>query len=313
MHRRPLLALPITIALPGWAAGQAASVVASFSILGDMVQQIAGDHLSLRVIAGPETDAHAFQPRPSDAEALRGAAVLVRNGLGFDPWFDRLTRSAAGRRNPVIVTATEGIEPRSMPAHGHSHGPTERRQQHSVGPRRVADPHAWQDVSLAQTYIRNIARGLIAADPANAAAIERGAAAYAQRLAALDGWVRGQIATVPAERRRMVTTHDAFGYFAAAYGVTVLAAQGVSTASEPSAAAVGQLIRQVRAENITAVFVEAGASEALLERLSQEAGVRVRGRLYADTLSAPGGPAPTFEAMVRHNVSLMVPAMRGVA
>ncbi|MBY0329085.1 MAG: zinc ABC transporter substrate-binding protein [Acetobacteraceae bacterium] len=314
MHRRFLLALPVLGLAPRPAAAQdRTAVVASFSILGDMVREIAGNRVALRVIAGPDTDAHSFQPRPSDAEALRGAAVLVRNGLGFDPWFDRLARAAGGPRQPIIVTATEGITPRSMEAHAHGHGPTERRTQHSVGPRRVADPHAWQDLRLAQSYVRAIARGLVAADPAGAAAIERGADAYAGRLGALDAWVRAQVATVPEARRRVITSHDAFGYFGAAYGIQFMAPQGLSSAAEASAAEVARLIRQVRAEAITAVFVESATSPATLQRLAQEAGVRVRGRLYADALSPPNGPAPTFEAMVRHNVGLLVPAMRGEA
>jgi zinc/manganese transport system substrate-binding protein len=282
-----------------------------------MVRQVGGGRrVALRVIAGPEVDAHAFQPRPSDAEALRGAAVLVRNGLGFDPWFDRLARAAAGATRPVMVTATEGITPRGMEGHHHHDhgGGTERRTQHSVGPRRVADPHAWQDLRLAQTYVRNIVTGLAAAESAGAEDYRRAGEAYAQRLAALDAWVRQQVATVPPPRRRVITSHDAFGYFGAAYGIEFQAPQGVSTSAEASAAEVARLIRQIRAEGITAVFVESATSPATLERLAREAGVRVRGgRLYADALSGPDGPAPSFEAMVRHNVGLLVPAMRGDA
>jgi len=315
VRRRSLLALPLLARAPALAAaaetGSRPSVVASFTILGDMVRQIAGDGVALRVIAGPEVDAHGLQPRPSDAAALRGAALLVRNGLGFDAWFDRLARAAGG--NPRMVTATEGIEPRAMAAHAHAHGGVERRQQHGVGPRQVPDPHAWQDLRLAQTYVRNIAAGLVAVDPAGAARHAQSAEAYAQRLGALDAWVRAQVATVPPARRKVITAHDAFGYFGAAYGITFLAPQGISTAAEPSAAELARPLRQLRAEGITAVFLESATAPATLERLAEEAGVRVRGRLYADTLSGPDGPAASFEAMVRHNVGLMVPAMRGEA
>jgi zinc/manganese transport system substrate-binding protein len=317
MRRRALFALSTLLGARPWAAGAqtatpgALPAVASFTLLGDMLRQVAGDRAAARVIAGPDTDAHAFQPRPSDAEAIRGAAVLVRNGLGFDPWFDGLVRASGHRA--VLVTATDGIEARSMEAHAHDHGGAERRRQHVVGPRRVPDPHAWQDLRLGQAYLRNIERGLAAADPAGAAAYARNAEAYAGRLAALDALVRQQVATVPPARRKVVTSHDAFGYFGAAYGIEFLAPQGVSTAAEPSAAEVARLIRQIRAEGITAVFVETVTNPAALERLAQEAGVRVRGRLYADALSGPGGPAPTYEAMFRHNIGLMVPAMRGEA
>ncbi len=314
MRRRSLLALPV-MAMPAMLRAQARPrIVASFSILGDMVRQVAGERVELRTIAGPNVDAHSFQPRPSDAEAVRGAALVVRNGLGFDGWMDRMVR-AAGYRGPV-GTATEGIEPRSMPAHSHGHshgGGAERRQGHSVGPRLVPDPHAWQDLRHGSRYVRNIAAALASADPGGAAEYEAAAGRTAARLTELDGWVRAQLASVPEARRKVVTSHDAFGYFGAAYGVSFVAPQGVSTEAEPSAAAVASLIRQVRAEGITAVFMENMGNPATLERLAREAGVRVRGRLYADALSPPDGPAPTYEAMFRHNVALLVPAMRGDA
>jgi zinc/manganese transport system substrate-binding protein len=175
----------------------------------------------------------------------------------------------------------------------------------------VPDPHAWQDPRLGAVYARNIGRGLAGADPAGAEAHQAAAAAYAARLEALHEWVRAQVAAVPEARRKIVTSHDAFGYFGAAFGIRFLAPQGVSTEGEPSAQQVANLIRQIRAEGITAVFMENMSNPATLERLAREAGVRVRGRLYADALSEPAGPAPTYEAMFRHNVGLIVPAMRG--
>jgi len=308
MHRRTLFLLPLAAATPAIAQAPLA-VVASFSILGDLCRQVGGDRIATRVIAGPDTDAHDFQPRPSDAQAMRGAGLLVGNGLGFDAWFDRLARAAGPdlRR----VTATDGIEPLGMEGHAHSHGSTERRRGHAVPPRRVADPHAWQDVRLVKRYVANIAAGLAAAAPADTARFQANAAAYTARLDALDAWVRAQLATVPEARRVAITAHDAFGYFAAAYGVRFVAPQGLSTAAEATAGEVGRLIRQIRAERITAVFVESAASPAVLAQIAQEAGVRISGRLFADSLSPPDGPAPTYEAMVRHNVGLLVPAMRG--
>lgn len=312
MNRRSLLAVPALL-LGGRAVAQSTPVpvVASFSILGDMTARIGGERIALRVIAGPDVDAHGFQPRPSDVAALRDARVVVRNGLGFDGWMDRLVRSA-GFRGPV-VTATQGITPRSMAAHAHSHGHggTERRPSHSAGPRTVPDPHAWQDLRLAQAYLRNIAAALAAADPAGEASYRANAEAFAAGLTTLDGWVRSQVASVPEARRKVVTSHDAFGYFGAAYGIQFLAPQGVSTEAEPSAAEVARLIRQIRDQRITAVFMENMTSPATLRRVAAEAGVTVGGRLHADALSGPGGPAPTYEAMFRHNVGLMVPAMRG--
>lgn len=322
MRRRHLLRLapPLLLLAPAATRAQPGPrVVASFSILGDITAQIAGDRATLRTLAGPNVDAHTFQPRPADAEALRGAALAVRNGLGFDGWFDRMLRSA-NWRGPT-VTATEGITPRRMAphshghghSHGHSHGGSQGGQQQGGQPRTVPDPHAWQDLRLGIRYARTIGAALATADAANAAAYNAAVEAYAARLTALDEWVRAQIATVPEARRKVVTSHDAFGYFGAAYGIRFLAPQGVSTEAEPSAAEVGRLIRQIRNEGITAVFMENMGNPATLQRLAQEAGVRVRGRIYADALSAADGPAATYEAMFRHNVGLLVPAMRGDA
>ncbi|MEY3732002.1 MAG: hypothetical protein RLZZ57_2758 [Pseudomonadota bacterium] len=314
MLRRALLCSPALLLAKPIRAQERLAVVASFSVLGDMAKQIGGDRITLRNIAGPDQDAHGFQPKPSDAAALANAALVIRNGLGFEGWLDRMIRSSGFKGR--LVTTTEGITPRMMEAHGHhshDHGGAGRRQNHSVGPRQVPDPHGWQDLGLGQHYVRNITAGLIAADPAGEALYRRNAEAYAARLATLDHWVRAEIAQIPAARRKLVTSHDAFGYFGSAYGVRFLAPQGVSTEAEPSAAEVGRLIRLIRAENISALFMENMTNPATLQRIAQETGVRVRGRLYADALSVESGPAPTYEAMFRHNVSLMVPAMRGDA
>jgi len=317
MHRRLLLSLLPALAMPSiLRAQEPLRVVASFSILGDMIRQVAGERIALRTVAGPNVDAHTFQPRPSDAEALRGAALAVRNGLGFDGWFDRMVRSANWRGR--MVTATEGLIPLRMAAHSHGHSHGHGGSQPQGGPqqgqpRTVPDPHAWQDLRLGIRYVQAIAAALGAADAANAAAYTTAAEAYVARLTDLDAWVRAQVATVPEARRVVVTSHDAFGYFGAAYGIRFMAPQGVSTEAEPSAAEVGRLIRQIRSERITAVFMENMGNPATLQRLAQEAGVRVGGRLYADALSAAEGPAASYEAMFRHNVALLVPAMRGDA
>ena len=294
MHRRTILALA---ALPLPAMAQARPVaVASFSILGDLLRDVAGERVEIRVIAGPDVDAHHFQPRPSHAEAVRGARLVLRNGAGFDGWFNRLVASSGF--SGVNVVATEGITlRRAVPTPGHSHS--------------SQDPHAWQDVRLAIAYLRNIEAGLIRADAAGEAEYRARAAAAVARLEALDAWIRAEIARVPEGRRSVVTSHDAFAYFGAAYGVRFRAPQGVAANAEPSAQQVAALIRQIRAENITAVFIENMSNPATLRRLADEAGVRVRGRLYADALSAENGPAATYEAMIRHNVGLMVAAMVG--
>jgi zinc/manganese transport system substrate-binding protein len=308
MQRRLILATPFLI-LAGRAGAQAPEtrplVVASFSILGDMVMQLAGDRVRLRTIAGPNADAHTFQPRPSDAAALRGAALVVRNGLGFDSWFDRMLRAGSYRGKQAVATA--GITPRPMAGHerGHGHG-HERGHGHGRGAGTVPDPHAWQDLRHGIAYVRTIAAALAAAGVPDLRTED-----YVARLTTLESWVRAEIGSVPEARRRIVTSHDAFGYFGDAYGVQFLAPQGISTEAEPSAAEVARLIRLIREQGITAVFLENMGNPATLNRLAREAGVTVQGRLFADALSAADGPAPSYEAMFRHNVTLMVRAMKG--
>jgi zinc/manganese transport system substrate-binding protein len=314
MHRRSLLALPL-LALPATLRAQARPrVVASFSILGDMVRQVAGDRVELRTIAGPNVDAHSFQPRPSDAEAVRGAALVCATAsASMAGWTGWSAPRATAARSPPRPT-------------GSSRAPCPRIRMAILmvaarsGGSRTASGRGWcrtrmpgRTSATASATSATSPAALAAADPAGAAEYEAAAARTAARLADLDGWVRSQLASVPEARRKVVTSHDAFGYFGAAYGVGFVAPQGVSTEAEPSAAAVANLIRQVRAEGITAVFLENMGNPATLERLAREAGVRVRGRLYADALSPPDGPAPTYEAMFRHNVALLVPAMRGDA
>jgi zinc/manganese transport system substrate-binding protein len=307
MHRRSLLVAPFLLAA-GTARGQAAvPVVASFSILADMVRTIGGPTVSVSAIVGADRDTHGFQPRPSDQRTLQGGRAAFANGLGFDPWMDRMVR-AVNFRGP-FVKAADGVSIRTMRdthAHRHGHG-----QGRGGAARTVTDPHAWHDLGSARIYARNIAAGLKRVVTGQDAAIDAGAAAFVASAAETDVWVRTQIATVPPDRRRVITSHDAFGYFAAAYGVEFLSPQGVSTESEPSAAEVARLIRQIREQNIRAVFMENMTNPRLIEQVARDAGVPVRGRLFADALSGPDGPAPTWLAIFRHNVPLLVEAMKG--
>lgn len=318
-HRRVVLLLPALILPAATSAQTEFRVTASFSILADLVRQVGGARVRVVSVAGPDADVHAFSPRPSDIESITRARLLVRNGLGFDPWFDRLVR-AAGTTAPV-VTASERIvplmaEPHHHHAgdhHGHGHQEGGRRRHHSVEPARAADPHAWQDVRNARVYVENIMSGLVAADPTASEDYRRNWAAYDARLASLDADIRSSIARIPQARRVVVTAHRAFEYFGAAYGVRFLAPQGVVGHAEPSAAEVANLIRFIRAERVSAVFLENVRNPALLQRIAAESGARIGGRLYSDSLSGPDGPAPTYEAMMRHNLGLLVSGMMGEA
>ena len=280
---RFLLLWAVVLVFAGSASAQdKLKVVATFSILGDLVEQVGGERIELTTLVGPDTDAHTYQPKPTDLRVLAGARVLVSNGLGFEGWIDRLADAASFKGTRIVVSTDAAAGP---------------------------DPHCWQDVSCTRRYVANIASGLAAADPANAATYREHAQAYDARLAALDVWVRGEIATVPEDRRKAITGHNSFHYFSRAYGVRFEAPRGYSTDSEPSARDMAGLIRQVRAEKIKALFIENMTNPALIDEIARDAGATVGPRLYSDALSKPGGPASTYEAMMRHNVTALVAGM----
>lgn len=267
-------------------------VVATFSILADFVKNVGGERVAVSALVGPNGDAHVYQPSPGDAKMLADATVVVANGLGFEGWINRLVK-ASGTKAPMIV-ATRGIKPRKA-EDPHGHGD--------------ADPHAWQSAANAKVYVANIRDALVAADPAARDVYEANAAAYARKLDALDAEVKTAIEKIPADRRRIITTHDAFGYFAGAYGVTFIAPQGVSTEAEVSAKDVARIITQIRKQKIPAVFLENVTDKRLLERIGAEGGARIGGTLYSDALTDEKGAAPTYLDMMRHNVKQLAAAL----
>ncbi len=293
MFSRFLVAAVLLVAaLPAFAQNKP-RVVATFSILGDLVFEVAGDRVDLAILVGPDTDAHTYQPRPLDARTLATAQALVSNGLGFEGWIDRLAKAAPFTGRPVLATkAVPTLEVVS-----------------TAGSDRARDPHCWQDVGRTRRYVANIAEGLMTADAANAAYFRDRAQAYDLRLAALDAWIRAEIAKVPSAQRKAITGHDSFRYFAQAYGVQFEAPRGYNTESEPSARDVANLIRLVRQQKIKALFVENMTNPTLVQEIARESGGVVGPRLYSDALSAPSGPAATYEAMMRHNVTALVAGM----
>lgn len=303
-----LIALGLMTATPAL-ADQPLKVVASFSILGDIVANVGGDKIALTTLVGPNGDAHVFQPSPADARAVAGADVVIVNGLGFEGWIERLTE-ASGYKGPVIV-ASQGITPREMAEEeegyeehaGHDHADHDHHDHGNI------DPHAWQNIGNVIAYVDTIATALIAADPADRAAYEANAAAYKAKLTALDAKVKAAIAALPPERRKIITSHDAFGYFAAAYGLEVLAPQGVSTESEASAKGVATLIRQIKKEKAPAVFLENITDPRLIDRIAKETGAHIGGTLYSDALSDASGPASTYIAMFEHNLAALAAAL----
>lgn len=300
-----LIALGLMTAPPAL-ADQPLKVVASFSILGDIVANVGGDKIALTTLVGPDGDAHVFQPSPADARAVAGADVVIVNGLGFEGWIERLTE-ASGYKGPVIV-ASKGITPREMAEEeeGHEEHAGHDHEHHDHG---NIDPHAWQNIGNVIAYVDTIATGLIAADPADQGAYEANATAYKAKLTALDAKVKAAIAALPPERRKIITSHDAFGYFAAAYGLEVLAPQGVSTESEASAKGVATLIRQIKKEKAPAVFLENITDPRLIERIAKETGAHIGGTLYSDALSDASGPASTYIAMFEHNLAALAAAL----
>ena len=274
-------------------------VVASFSILGDLVRVVGGERLSVTTLVGPDEDAHVFEPKPADAKAIVQSQLLVINGLGFEPWAQKLARSAGYQGRTVVVS--QGVKPRIMAeekGHGDSHHPDE------------TDPHAWQNPENVVLYVRNIATALSQADPAGAATYQAHAEAYVKELQTLDDWAKAQFAAIAPGKRKIITSHDAFGYFAAHYQIQFMAPQGMSTDAEPSAKAVAQLIRQIQREKIKAVFLENMSNPKLLAQLSKDAGATVGASLYADALSGPGQPGATYPQMMRHNVTQLVAGMK---
>ncbi|PWR23263.1 metal ABC transporter solute-binding protein, Zn/Mn family [Zavarzinia compransoris] len=303
-----LIALGLLTATPAL-GDQPLKVVASFSILGDIVANVGGDRIALTTLVGPDGDAHVFQPSPADAKAVAGADLVIVNGLGFEGWIERLTE-ASGYKGPVVV-ASKGITPREMAGEdeGHEeHAGHDDHGDHDHDHGNV-DPHAWQDIGNVLAYVDTIAAALEAADPADRDAYAANAAAYKAKLAALDARVKAAIGALPAERRKIITSHDAFGYFAAAYGLTVLAPQGVSTESEASAKGVAQLIRQIKQEKAPAVFLENITDPRLIEQIAKETGARIGGTLYSDALSGATGPASTYIAMFEHNLAALAEAL----
>jgi len=324
--RRLLLASAAALAFAAPAfAQEKLNVIATVSILGDIVANVGGDRVEVTTLVGPDGDAHVFQPAPADAQAVAGAQVIVANGLGFEGWMDRLVEASGTKA--TIISASEGIAPIAFgeekhdhaegEAHDHDHAEGEAHDHdhakeeagHEGHDHGAFDPHAWQSVTNVAIYVGNIERGLAAADPAGAEIYKVNAAAYLAELDALDAEIRAAVAALPEDRRTVVTSHDAFGYFAADYGLTFVAPQGVSTEAEASAQDVAALITQIREAGIAAVFVENIADRRLLDQIAAETGAAIGGTLYSDALSAADGPAATYLDMMRHNLGQLTGAL----
>ncbi len=297
-------------ALPAHAADKL-PVLTSFSILADMVRVVGGDYVEVAAIVGPDADAHGFEVQPRHARALAASRLFVVNGLGFDPWAQRLAK--ASRYPGTVLVATTGISPRRADPgedrdrdHDHDHS---KAQAHAH--EENTDPHAWQDPRNGIQYVRNIAAALERLDPAHAADFQRNAQAAVHALESLDAWTRAQLDALPVAQRKVITNHDAFGYFAERYQLRFLTPLGFSTATQASAQRVAALVRQIRREKARALFLENMDDARLLQQVAAETGLKPGGTLYSDALSAPGTPGATYLGMLRHNVQQLLAALQG--
>lgn len=287
------LAVPIVLSLASGApaAAKTIDVVASFSVLADVAQQVGGEHVRVKSLVPPEGDPHEYEPSPDDARAIREAAVTLVSGNGFESWFDQLAKAAGASRPPVVVST--GIATHDMEEDGET----------------ATDPHVWNDAANVLVWVDNIEAALIAADPEDAADIKASAAAYRTQLRALDAEIRAAVEAVPAERRKVLTSHDAFGYYQVAYGVTFLAPLGLSTELEASAADVAALIDQIKAEGVKVYFLENSNDSRLTEQIAAATGAVLGGELYPELLSAADGPAASYLDLMRYNTAQIVRAI----
>lgn len=302
--RLAALASAMTLTSIALSAASAAElkVVATFSIIADFARNVGGDRIELTTLVGPDGDAHVYEPRPADAASMSDAQVVLVNGLNFEGFLSRLVEASGTKA--AVVELTKGVEPLKM-EEGH-HDEAEEQGHHGD-----IDPHAFQSIANARIYVKNIADAFCAADAAGCDAYKANAASYMEKLDATEVEVKQTIASIPEDKRVIITSHDAFGYFEHAYGLTLLAPEGISTEAEASAADVAKLIRQVKEDKASAIFVENVTNPRLIEQIASETGLKVGGTLYSDALSAPDGGASTYVDLMRHNASVIKGAILG--
>lgn len=306
-------------ALP--AAAEPIKVVASFSIIGDFAQNVGGDRIALTTIVGANGDAHVYEPKPADAAVMAAADVVLVNGLHFEGFLQRLVEASATKA--TVVELTRGVETLSSAEEGHDdkadaeaddahdHEAEEAGGAGAAHDHGAVDPHAFQSIANAKIYVANIADAFCAADAEGCDAYRANAEAYTGRLDGLEAEVKGAVAAIPADKRTLITSHDAFGYFEHAYGLTFLAPEGVSTEAEASAADVARLITQIRHDKASAIFVENVTNQRLIEQIANETGLKIGGTLYSDALSDADGPAATYVDMIRNNIGAIKGAILG--
>ena len=287
------LAFVLALSVSASASAAPLKAVTSITIIADMVHEVGGDLVQVQSIVGPNGDAHSYEAKPQDSKTLNEAQIVFVNGLGLDPWIEKLT-TLSGFKGPLAVV-TKGIKTHRFDEDG----------------KQVVDPHAWQDLSNGQIYVTNIAKALCEVDAADCPTFNANATAYNTKLAALDSDLKVKFAAVPEANRQVVTTHDAFGYFAIAYGLRFLAPEGFATEGEPSAAAIAKLVVQIKRDNIKALFFENMSDNRVIEAIAAETGVHAGPPLYADALSKPDEPGTTYLQMFKYNTNTLLKALAG--
>lgn len=274
-------------------------VIASFSILADLIKNVAGNHISLTTFVGPNASTHIYEPTPRDAQALKNAHIIFINGLHLEGFIDRLIIASGTKARLVKVSAN--ISPLENKNHEHN---AQRHHYHGN-----LDPHAWQAISNVEIYVKNIATAFCEIDEKSCTSYSKNAESYIQKLKAMQEALKNKIATIPKDKRIIITSHDAFGYFAQEYDFTILAPQNASTEAEATAADVAKLIKQIKANKATALFVENISNPRLIKQISKETGLKIGGTLYSDALSNENGPAATYLDMMEHNVKTIIEAI----
>lgn len=289
--------LPVVLALSALMAAPAVlantvQAVASFSVLADIVKNVGGEHVVVKSLVGPNGDPHSFEPTPKDSRSLAKANLVFVSGLGLEGWMDRLI-AGSGYKGKTIV-ASEGINTRKMEDDGEV----------------ITDPHAWNSMQNGTVYATNVMNALIAADPEDADYFRQRGHAYIAQLNQLDSWAQQAFAQVPKERRKVLTSHDAFGYFGQRYGVRFLSPVGFSTDAEASASNVAGLIDQLRKENIHLYFIENQTDPRLVKQIAAASGATSGGELYPEALTEKGGAADSYVNAFKHNVNVMIGSMK---
>jgi ABC-type Zn uptake system ZnuABC Zn-binding protein ZnuA len=302
------LFVPVLTACGGEAKGPGdgpVNVVATYSILGDLVENVGGEEIELTTLVGPNGDAHTFEPAPSDNAELAEAEVVFENGLGFEPWLGDLYGSSGSDATRVAVT--DPIEPLAVAAEGQGHEEDAHEEEHGE-----SDPHVWHDLNNAIVMVESIRDALSEADPKNAATYERNAEGYIADLEALDADVEEEVGSIPEEDRVLFTSHGTFGYFAERYGfeVDTALASGSTEAGDPSAGETAELVEKIERSGVPAIFADNVSDDGLMEGIAAEAGVELAPPLYTDALGEPGSEGGAYVGMVRYNVSTMSEALQ---